>query len=111
MKDGRKKRKQTPPGYLSPASRRWWRSVADDFDLEPHHFLLLTNACEALDRIEAARQQVATDGLFTRDRYGQTKPHPALRVEAENRTLFARMLRELSLDNAAEDSRPPGLKY
>ena len=109
MKDGRKKRKQRPPAYLSAASRKWWKAVSENWELEPHHYLLLTNTCEALDRVSAAREQVALDGLFTRDRYGQSKPHPALRIEAENRTLFARLLREMALDDSAPESRPPML--
>ncbi|MGA3318758.1 MAG: hypothetical protein ABSC64_20255 [Candidatus Korobacteraceae bacterium] len=107
MKDGRKRRTPRPPPHLSPASRKWWTSVAANWDLEAHHCLLLTSACEALDRVAAAREQVAADGLFTRDRYGQVRPHPALRVEAENRVLFARLLREMALDDSAPESRPP----
>lgn len=107
MKDGRKGRKPRPPGHLSLAARKWWTSVAKNWELEQHHYLLLTSACESLDRVAAARQQIATDGLFTRDRYGQTKPHPALRIESENRVIFARLVRELCLDDSAPESRPP----
>ena len=101
-------KKSKPPSYLLPATRKWWASVVEDFEMEPHHRLLLTAACEALDRVTLAREAVAVDGAFFTDRHGARKPHPGLIVERDNRTLFARLLRELALDVDAPDApRPP----
>src|SRR5262249_1354368 len=33
---------QKPPSHLSPAARKWWRSVVDGYHLEPHELNLLT---------------------------------------------------------------------
>jgi hypothetical protein len=34
--------KPVAPRHLQPATRRWWQQVAAEFDLEPHHYKLLT---------------------------------------------------------------------
>ena len=68
---------------------------------------VLAAACEAWDRAEEARQRIAADGPYLADRFGQLKPHPALAVERDGRVAFLRSLRELSLDAAPPDPRPP----
>ena len=45
----------TPPDYLQPATRDWFKSVVADFELDQHHVRLLTLACEAWDRGQQAR--------------------------------------------------------
>jgi len=98
-----------PPKELKASGRRFWRKVNSDFDLvEFHHFELLRQSCFCLDRIETAQKEVEKDGkAFIQDRFGQLREHPALKVEKDNRILFARLLRELGLDIATTESRPP----
>lgn len=86
------------PAHLSPATAKWWLDVVSEYELEPHHVRILTLACEAWDRCTQAREVVERDGITTTDRFGQMKPHPAVAVERDSRTAFARMLRELALD-------------
>ncbi|QDB99779.1 P27 family phage terminase small subunit [Mesorhizobium sp. 8] len=97
-----------PPDHLRAATKRWWRSVVDDFDLEAHHLRLLTRAAEAWDRGEEAREAVAQHGLVYTDRFGAPRARPEVAVERDSRTGFARLLRELSLDvDTPETPRPP----
>jgi phage terminase small subunit len=100
---------KSAPKHLRPATKQWWQSVVRDFQLEEHHVLLLTACAEAWDRIQEARELVATEGMFPT--IGRTrKLHPALALERDSKILFARLLRELSLDidgPAEEYSRPP----
>jgi hypothetical protein len=56
-------RKPRPPQHLQPATRSWWASVARDYQLEPHHYRLLTLAAQSWDRGEQARELLARDGL------------------------------------------------
>jgi phage terminase small subunit len=99
------------PEHLK-AARALWEAVAAAYVLEPHHFRLLTLACEASDRCDEARAALEADGLFIRDRFGAIKPHPAAAIERDSRLAAARMLRELNLDSdKAEESRPPALRY
>ena len=97
-----------PPDHLSAESQTWWRQIVLDFDFEAHHLKLLQVTCEAWDRAQQARRIVDDEGAIITDRFGQKKPHPATFVERDNRALFARMLRELSLDvSEPSENRPP----
>lgn len=101
-----------PPEHLAPATADWWRQVMQDYALEPHHARLLQMACEAWDRSQQARQELASYGAvtFTDDR-GGIKAHPAVAIERDARVAFARLVRELDLDTGApaEAKRPPAL--
>jgi phage terminase small subunit len=87
-----------PPEHLSEDAAAWWDDVVRDFALEPHHLKLLQAACEAWDRAQLARQAVAIDGLCFLDGNGVLKANPAVAIERDARTLFARLVRELNLD-------------
>jgi P27 family predicted phage terminase small subunit len=103
---------QEPPAHLSDGAATWWRSVVQDYALEPHHVRLLQAACEAWDRCQQARAAVAEQGLTFKDNSGNLKANPAVAIERDARTLFARLVRELDLDaeGPAERARPPALR-
>ncbi|MGR9372311.1 P27 family phage terminase small subunit [Rhizobium leguminosarum] len=99
-----------PPKHLRASTAKWFRSVIDNFDLEPHDVRLLTLAAESWDRGQQAREIVDSEGMTFNDRFGQPKARPEIGIERDSRISFARLLRELSLDiGAPDDSRPPGL--
>jgi len=100
------------PGHLREPTRRWWRQVASDYVLEPHHLRLLTLAGSAWDRCQQARVAIAEHGLIFLDRFGQPHSRPEIGIERDSRLAFARLLRELDLDiePPAGNSRPPGLR-
>lgn len=109
-----KKSEHRPPAHLRPSSKRWWSAIASEYELEPQHLALLDQAAKCLDRIESAREILDRDGVVTQDRFGCAKPHPAMAVELQNKTIFARLVREIGLDVTDPDSRPPrvgGSKY
>lgn len=96
-----------PAKHLSAASRRWVQAIADEYELDAHHERLLQGAAEAWDRAQEARAQVAKDGPYIEDRFGQLRAHPAVTVQKDALVLFARLVRELNLDSAPDDPRPP----
>ncbi|MDQ2086489.1 P27 family phage terminase small subunit [Herbivorax sp. ANBcel31] len=98
------------PIHLSRDMKKFYRSVLADFNLESHHLILLTKACENLDRAEQARLEVEKDGLTTVDRYGSKKPHPCVKIEIDCKNSARLLLRELGLDlePAGDINRPPG---
>ena len=100
------------PDHLSKQASAWWLSVVADYDLEGHHLRLLQAACEAWDRCQQAREAVAEHGLTYRSANGDLKSNPAVAIERDSRTLFARLVRELDLDATvpADRSRPPSLR-
>lgn len=94
------------PRHLQPSTRRWFASVTDDYDLEPHHQRLLQAACEAWDGMQEAREAINRDGTYVEGRYG-VRAQPAVAVERDSRVAFARLLRELDLDGEpGPDPRP-----
>jgi phage terminase small subunit len=97
-----------PPSDLSAAAQEFWRQVMGAFELERHHVVTLNLALHAWDRAEEARMIVDRDGMTVRDRFAQLRPHPMLAVERDARGQYARLMREVDLDGAAEpDVRPP----
>ena len=104
--------KVNAPRHLRAATQRWWLSVVEQWELEQHHLRLLTLASEAWDHGQQARRQVDKEGLTVVTRDGGAKLHPAMRVEADCRVAFARLIRELDLDVEPpnEARRPPVLR-
>lgn len=93
-----KKRGPPPPGHLSEDAKSWWRTVLQHFDLEEHHLRLLRLACEAWDRAQQARAILDRDGITFTDDRKNIRAHPAVAIEKDARTGFARLVRELDLD-------------
>jgi Phage terminase, small subunit len=92
--------------------KRWWLSVVEDYELEPHHILILTKAAEAFDRAEGARETIDKEGTTYQDRFGQPTARPEVSIERDSRLQFARLVRELNLSEEPPNApRPPGLKY
>lgn len=97
-----------PPRHLRPATKEWWSAVVENYELEDHHLRLLTLAAEAFDRGQEARAVLAAEGLtFTDARFKTPKVRPEVSIERDSRLAFARLLRELRLDEPAPDARPP----
>jgi phage terminase small subunit len=98
-----------PPRHLSAASKRFFRAVVGSFDMEDHHFSLLTLALEAWDQGQQAREALRAAGSLTFvDRFGQPHARPEVNIERDARLSYARLLREIGLDAAGtpEIARP-----
>ncbi len=92
--------------HLSKKMQEFYNSIISDFALESHHEALLIRACESLDLSDQCREQVATDGLTTKDRYGSIKPHPLIKIGLDAKSNARLLLRELGLD--LEPPKEPG---
>src|SRR4051794_23590428 len=106
-------RSAPPPSYLSPAMKEWWTAVLDDYDLDRHHLHLLEGACGAWDRMMEARTALDANGLIFNDQNNCPKTQPEVAIERDSRLAFARLVRELDLDEAPPPEprgRPPGLR-
>jgi hypothetical protein len=100
-----------PPMHLQPMTRRWFASVVESYELEPHHVRLLQLAGEAWDRCNQARAALV-DGLTYLDKSGAPHPRPEVAIERDSRIAFSRLIRELDLDAdvPGPPSRPPPLR-
>jgi P27 family predicted phage terminase small subunit len=101
-----------PPAHLRKETQTWWTGVNAEYALEPHHLRLLTLASEAWDRASTARETLAEHGIFYTDRWGAPRKHPAVSVAEAATIAFARLCRELDLneDSAPGESRPPAIR-
>jgi P27 family predicted phage terminase small subunit len=100
------------PRHLTAATKAWWRSVCADYALEPHHLRLLQLACEAWDRSQAARKEIARDGMTVPTANG-LKAHPCIAIQRDSTLAFARLVREMDLDSEPAPtirSAPPALR-
>lgn len=96
------------PKHFSRESKALWRSVLEEFDLEPQHRRILRLLCEALDRAAAAQGILNAEGLVATDRFGQKRAHPMVAVKRDAEIASARLLRELNLEGEAlPDPRLP----
>jgi phage terminase small subunit len=107
------KRRPKPPEHLSEPTRKWFASVVEDYQLEPHHLRLLQLAAETWDRGQQAREVLNRDGPTYLNRFNYPCARPVVAIERDSRLAFARLVRELDLDTegpAEERSRPPALR-
>jgi phage terminase small subunit len=96
-----------PPTQLRKESAAFFKSTMADYQLDNHHVILLTKACESLDRIEEAREIIKMDGLTFLDRFGSPRANPAVAIERDNKIRVARLFRELGLDLAGDGKTQP----
>lgn len=99
----------TPPRDLRSDTRRWWKEIVAGYELESSHLRILTLAGRAWDRGEQARQVLRSGGLSFVDDHGVRRPRPEVAIERNAAILFSRLVRELRLDVAPPDDRPPRL--
>lgn len=102
-------RRRRAPNHLAKSTRRWFESVAREYDLDESHLRVLEVAATLWDRAVKARRVVERDGCSYNDRFGQPKARPEVGVERDAWAGFLRALRELGLDVPAPDSRGPAL--
>ena len=107
----KKPRTHDPAATLSAEALTWRQRLLDEYEIgDGAGQLLLDTAMMAYDRMRQAQMVIADDGPFQIDRFGASKPHPALIVERDSRAGMLAALRALRLDVEPLQSvgRPPG---
>ena len=92
------------PRYLSTKSRKLWRDIHAQYELEPEATELLRVGLENLDLADKARELLRTEGLVV-----SGKKHPASDAVKLHDGMFMRAIRQLGLDIVAPGpiGRPP----
>ncbi|MEQ8226792.1 MAG: P27 family phage terminase small subunit [Rhodospirillales bacterium] len=84
---------------LSAEAKRWQRRLTDEYSLDDEAAcLLLQTALEAFDRMRDAQRYIKKDGAVVKDRFGQTRAHPAVVIERDSRAAMLAALKALNLD-------------
>jgi len=79
----------TPPSHLSARAVELWHFVVPARANSLPQIALVRSALEALDRADAAREQIAKEGLtFTTISTGAIHLNPLTRLEKESRAAF-----------------------
>lgn len=87
------------PKHLSVDSKRIWREIVAEYQIEDCAGLrILRVALESYDRAQACRKQIDREGLTVRDKFNQVKSHPLLSAERDSRQGFLAGIKALSLD-------------
>lgn len=68
------------PKHLSAASARWFREVADDYEIEGDQVRVLQIACESFDLAQEAREALAAEGIIIEGPTGARKANPAVPI-------------------------------
>jgi len=88
-----------PPKHLGEAGANLWRGLVSEYGIADAGGLkLVETACTCADRLAAAQDALARDGVFITDRYGQPKLHPAAGLEKDARAGLLAALKGLNLD-------------
>jgi hypothetical protein len=89
---------------LSPESAAWVAAIVEKYSLGTAEGELLYRCGELRDSATAATQQLKADGEYSKNRFGESKPHPALRARQQSVDLMARILKQLGLATAEGES-------
>ena len=85
------------PAHLSERSKGLWREVVPSRAKSAERQALVIAALEALDLADECMAQVRVEGLTrTTKKSGMPHVHPLLKIEKEQRSLFARLWGQLN---------------
>jgi len=83
------------PEYIGEEGRKWLKIVLKSINIKPELMEGIYQAAHCLDRIKEARDIIDKETVIAVDRFMQPKQHPATLVERDNKTLFARIVRDI----------------
>ena len=96
------------PKHLGEAGKIFWKKTLREYKFEDtHEYERLADACVTRDTVAECIKKIEIEGLTILDRFGQEKPHVAVKIMHDAQALFLRIVRELGLNLTDEEQRPP----
>ena len=87
-----------PPDHLGEESSQHWRDAVEGWVLGADAIPVLHQACDAWDRIAAAKEELAQDGLvITHPSTGAKTTHPAWPILRDSLREWRQLWRQLGL--------------
>jgi len=84
---------------FSREGRKLKKNILSEFDILDRGGLeILDRAIESFCRMREAEAIIDTEGLTVKNRFGETKEHPALNTERKARAQFLLAIKQLNLD-------------
>lgn len=75
-----------------------WTKFSEGWNLNEQGQFILTAAMECFDRIREAQAVLLKEGIVQKDRFGQSRQHPAVTIERHYRQIMLRHLKTLDLN-------------
>ena len=92
---------------LGKEGRSWVKQVKRVFEFDAHELESLYQAGRCLDLIAACQEKIDEHGPVVTNELGVLRPNPACGILRDQKTLFARLNRELELFTGKDDPRVP----
>lgn len=91
------------PRGLGAGARKVWRTITDQFDLNPAELRVLEDACREVDLIDQMEERLsASTSLIVAGSMGQDVPHPLLQEVRQHRAVLTRLFAAMKLPAADE---------
>jgi len=94
-----------PPDGLRASGRQFWSDVAGTYELRLDEHRLLEQACRSLDELADLSEELMTAPVTVPGSMGQPRPNPLLAEVRAHRLTLAKLLSQLCLPDADDDSR------
>ena len=91
-------KREKPPEHLTSESKKLWRTIVADYEIDAPAEMVLVATLEARDRRDQARAELAKSGVTVEDRFGQLKASPWVAIERDSATTMMRGFRLLGFD-------------
>lgn len=85
------------PRGLGAGARKVWRSITDQFDLNPAELRVLEDACREVDLIDLMEERLASQQLIVAGSMGQDVANPLLQEVRQHRAVLTRLFAAMKL--------------
>lgn len=93
---------KAPQGLSRPA-KTWWARLVKEYGInDAAGLMLLEQALRSFDRAEEARRLIDAEGAVVRDRFDQSRQHPACQIERDSRAAMVKTLGALGIDGGPD---------
>ncbi len=106
------KKKPHCPITLQKRGKKFWHDMLKEYEFSDlRDYERLRMAGELLDLMDEAQASIKNDGLWTTDRFGHKKEHPALRLLRNAQVNFIRLLKSLDIEKEISVAKQNGRLY
>ena len=92
------KSERTPPGNISEAAQRIWKTFAEQYNMNDAQVIILTEAMKDWDLCEIARKEIKLNGLTIPGDKGTRKNNPACSTLSQQQNSLRQWLQRLDIE-------------
>lgn len=99
-----------PPAGSTDAAVRFWHEVLEQFELDEHELVLLTQACRAVSLLDRLDDELRDAPVLVDDAGDRQRAHPAAVEQRQQSIVLARVLAALRLPAGAAGDQQAGAR-